>query len=477
MFQLVTVGLSPSVAARPQVPTPVSWRHGLAGHARLDRRRSPRANRSRPPCWGRSARWRGSRRWPACSSRPDPDPGHRLRRQSTSNKVSQRTSSTCRSRCRTSRTRRPLGCWPPTATCIAYFYQENRQDVPLDEDRARSCRDAIISIEDYRFYEHGALDLKGTLRALVNNASDGQTQGGSSITQQLVKLTLVQQAARTKEQQRGRHRGVHGAQDPRAQAGDRATRRSTPRSEILEHYLNIAYFGDGAYGISAAAYHYFSVSPDKLNLTQAATLAGLVKNPAQFNPRAYPERALQRRNTVLGVMARRARSPPPRAEQRSGQPLGLKITTFPNGCVDSEARVLLRLHPPLPAAGAGARRDRQGASGHARARRPDDQDQHRPDDAEGRRQGRQKHVSPPTRRSARLALVEPGTGKVRALAPVAPDGQQQEGRDVHQLHGAHDATATRTASRPARRSRCSPPPRRSRRASRRRASTTTRRRR
>ena len=83
---------------------------------------------------------------------------------------------------------------------IAYFYNENRQDVPL-ADIAPVMQDAILSIEDARFYEHGALDLKGTMRALVNNASEGQTQGGSSITQQLVKLTLLSQAT-TKEQQR-----------------------------------------------------------------------------------------------------------------------------------------------------------------------------------------------------------------------------------------------------------------------------------
>ena len=73
------------------------------------------------------------------------------------------------------------------------------------------------------------------------------------------------------------------------------------KEEILERYLNIAYFGDGAYGIQSAANHYFSVSPDKLNVQQAATLAGLVKNPVEFDPRVYPERALQRRNTRAGA--------------------------------------------------------------------------------------------------------------------------------------------------------------------------------
>src|SRR5690606_17312316 len=76
---------------------------------------------------------------------------------------------------------------------IAYFYQENRQDVPLDAI-APEMQDALVSIEDFRFYDHGALDLKGTMRALVKNASSSSgTQGGSTLTQQLVKLTLMQQ--------------------------------------------------------------------------------------------------------------------------------------------------------------------------------------------------------------------------------------------------------------------------------------------
>ncbi len=217
---------------------------------------------------------------------------------------------------------------------LAYFYEENRQDVPLDSI-AKTMQEAIVSIEDNRFYEHGALDLKGTLRALVNNASDGQTQGGSTITQQLVKLSLVQQAT-TREQIKA------------------ATEKSTARKvrelklaikyeeehskkDILERYLNIAYFGDSAYGINAAAYHYFSVPPEKLSVKQAATLAGLVKNPEQFNPRIYPERALQRRNTVIQVMATQGKISQAEADKLIASPLDLKLTRFPNGCVESVA--------------------------------------------------------------------------------------------------------------------------------------------
>jgi membrane peptidoglycan carboxypeptidase len=303
---------------------------------------------------------------------------------------------------------------------IAYFYAENRQDVPL-KDIAPVMQDALLAIEDNRFYEHGALDLKGTLRALVNNASEGQTQGGSSITQQLVKLTLVSQAT-TKAQ-------IHAA-----------TKKSTARKirelklaieyedkhskkEILERYLNLAYFGDGAYGISAAASHYFSRTPDQLNARQAATLAGLVKNPVQFDPNAYPERALQRRNTVLEVMGRLGKISPEEADKYQAAALGLKITKFPNGCVGvtgefscDYARQWLLAQPAL-----GKTVDDRLAmlkrGGLTIKSNIDLSMQAAADDAV------KTTVKPTDHAIAALAMIEPGTGKVRAVAQSRPMGR------------------------------------------------------
>lgn len=217
---------------------------------------------------------------------------------------------------------------------IAYFYKENRQDVPLKEI-APVMQQAQLAIEDNRFYEHGALDLKGTLRALVNNASDGQTQGGSSITQQLVKLTLVSQA-KTKEQRIAATKKSTARKIRELKLAIQYEETHT-KDEILERYLNLAYFGGGAYGISAAADRYFSKSPDKLNVREAATLAGLVKNPVDLDPNVYPEKALQRRNTVLAVMAKLGKITQADADKFSAEPLKLKTTEFPNGCVDSSA--------------------------------------------------------------------------------------------------------------------------------------------
>ncbi|MFO6452161.1 MULTISPECIES: transglycosylase domain-containing protein [unclassified Aeromicrobium] len=295
---------------------------------------------------------------------------------------------------------------------VAYFYQENRQDVPLAKI-APVMQTAIISIEDYRFYEHGALDLKGTLRALMNNASDGNTQGGSSITQQLVKLTLVQQAA-TKEQ-RAAATEVSTARKIRELKLAINYEKKYSKDEILEHYLNIAYFGDGAYGIRAAAYHYFSVSPDKLSTAQAATLAGLVQNPEQFNPRIYPERALQRRNTVLGVMARLGKIPEAEAEELSATPIGLKITSFPNGCVDSEAAFscdyIRRYLLQEPALGETVK-ERQAMleRGGLTIKTNIDLSMQK-----AVNKAVTKYVGDTDKAIGSLALVEPGTGKVRAI--------------------------------------------------------------
>ncbi len=140
---------------------------------------------------------------------------------------------------------------------LAYFYDENRIYVGLNKI-APIMRQAIVAIEDHRFYEHGALDIKGTLRALVRNTSgDGNTQGGSSITQQYVKMTLVEAC-------RGDKGCVDDATAPTLTRKIRELRyaialeKRLTKNQILERYLNIAYYGDGAYGIESAARHYYN---------------------------------------------------------------------------------------------------------------------------------------------------------------------------------------------------------------------------
>ena len=187
---------------------------------------------------------------------------------------------------------------------LAYFYEENRVYVPL-ADIAPAMRQAIISIEDHRFYEHGPLDAVGTLRAFLSNlVAGGVTQGGSTITQQYVKMVQIEEAKKA-----GDEAGIRAAQDSSYGRKIRELRyaisveKTLSKDEILERYLNIAYYGDGAYGIEVAAQHYFGTSAAKLTLPQAAMLAGLVQNPTTYNPVQDPAAGIKRRNVVLNRMA------------------------------------------------------------------------------------------------------------------------------------------------------------------------------
>ncbi|MFH1463522.1 MAG: PBP1A family penicillin-binding protein [Pseudomonadota bacterium] len=186
---------------------------------------------------------------------------------------------------------------PPTA-CRVFdhegaqvdeFYVERRIWVPLDE-LAPTTWQAFVASEDRRFMEHTGVDPQGILRALVVNLqSGGQSQGGSTLTQQLVKNLLV---------------GTERSYRRKLREAVLALRleRELSKEQILELYLNFVYLGAGNYGVEAAARDYFNVSAAQLDPGQAAMLAGLVPAPARYSPRTHPDRALQRRRLVLGRM-------------------------------------------------------------------------------------------------------------------------------------------------------------------------------
>jgi membrane peptidoglycan carboxypeptidase len=183
---------------------------------------------------------------------------------------------------------------------ITEFYDRDRFPVTGDKI-ALVMKQAMVDIEDARFYEHGALDLRGTVRALVSDlVAHRDAQGGSTLTQQLVKQTLLQNAT-TQAQARA---AVADTLDRKlgearlaAELEDRLS-----KDQILTRYLNTVYFGDGAYGVQAAAHNYFSTDAAHLSLAQAATLAGLVQDPTSLDPIAHPQAAQQRRNEVLTRM-------------------------------------------------------------------------------------------------------------------------------------------------------------------------------
>ncbi|WNV75311.1 transglycosylase domain-containing protein [Geodermatophilus sp. DSM 44513] len=185
-------------------------------------------------------------------------------------------------------------------TVVTHFYRENR--TPVTADRiADVMEQALVAIEDERFAEHNGLDVQGTARALVRNvASGGVQEGGSTITQQLVKQTLLQSAT-TAEERRAATEQTVGRKLREARLA-LALEETYSKEEILTRYLNTVYFGEGAYGVQAAAQAYFGVDAADLDLPQAAMLAGLVQTPAADNPLADPERARERRNVVLARM-------------------------------------------------------------------------------------------------------------------------------------------------------------------------------
>jgi membrane peptidoglycan carboxypeptidase len=219
-------------------------------------------------------------------------------------------------------------------TRIATFYDENRVYVPLRRIAPQMAQ-AVVAVEDKNFREHGALDLRGTLRALVvNKTSNTVVQGGSTITQQLVKLTLLSQA-HTPAQRRAATARNYARKVLEWRYATWAEEHLT-KNQILEHYLNAAYFGQGAYGIQAAARHYFQVDASALTLREAALLAGLVKNPVGFDPSRYPAVAKNRRNTVIDLMYQQHLITEQDQQRADASSLGLHLHFTPSGCLQTK---------------------------------------------------------------------------------------------------------------------------------------------
>ncbi|NPC41990.1 transglycosylase domain-containing protein [Nocardioides sp. zg-1230] len=314
---------------------------------------------------------------------------------------------------------------------IASLYDQNRINVPLGSI-SRPMVKAIVAIEDYRFYDHGALDLKGTLRAFITNqANGGSVQGGSSITQQMVKQTLLYQAE-TDEERKAATEETY-ARKIRELRYAIAFEKNHTKDWILERYLNIAYFGDGAFGVQSAAVHFFSKNAKDLNLLEAATLAGLVKNPVGYDPVDNPERAQSRRNVVLDRMAQLGILTEKKAERLKATPIEetLKIKTSPNGCQQSRAPffcdyvVNWLLKDPVLGDTPKERRRTLNNGGLTINTTIDLDMQKGADDAVS------SHVFQTDQAIGGLAMVEPGTGDVRAISQSRPMGKDKQGGETY----------------------------------------------
>ncbi len=223
---------------------------------------------------------------------------------------------------------------------IAYYYPNNIDRVPVSFNRIAPIMDkAIIAIEDARFYDHGAFDIRGTVRALVNDLQNNDVQGGSTLAQQYVKNALIL-TAKTQEEQLE-------ADAPTATRKIRELRMAAivahemTKNQLLAAYLNVAYFENGARGIEVAAERYFGTTAAKLTLTQSALLAGIVENPSRYDPVTEPKTAFSRRNEVLGKMAEQHLITPAQSQAAQAAPLGLKLhnTSLESGCTSNRARI------------------------------------------------------------------------------------------------------------------------------------------
>ncbi|HJX45330.1 MAG TPA: transglycosylase domain-containing protein, partial [Geodermatophilus sp.] len=221
---------------------------------------------------------------------------------------------------------------------ITGFYTNDRTPVPGDRIAA-VMKQALVDIEDARFYEHNGLDVQGTLRAAVTNAAAGSVQeGGSTLTQQLVKQTLLETADTAEDRQAATEQdGQAGvARKLREARLARALERTASKDEILTRYLNTVYFGQGAYGIQSAAQRYFSVDAADLDLSQAAMLAGLVQSPTNDDPITNPANAQVRRNQVLQRMFDLGHISAQDLTGISASPVAVQPGgASPNGCIDA----------------------------------------------------------------------------------------------------------------------------------------------
>ena len=174
-------------------------------------------------------------------------------------------------------------------TVLARFQLEYREPIADLDQAGAYVPAATVATEDERFFSHSGVDPLSIARALVNNATGGTLEGASTITQQLVRNTVLADES-TDITLKRKFREAFLALKLETMLS---------KEEILLLYINTINYGDGAYGIQAAAKHYFSKMPSELTLSEAALLVGIPQSPIYNNPVYYPEHAIARRNVVL----------------------------------------------------------------------------------------------------------------------------------------------------------------------------------
>ncbi|AWW38421.1 transglycosylase domain-containing protein [Streptomyces cadmiisoli] len=306
---------------------------------------------------------------------------------------------------------------------IATVYSRDRTVVDLKQI-SPYMQKAIVAIEDSRFYQHGAVDMKGVLRALNRNAQSGQVaEGASTLTQQYVKNVFVEEAgddptkvAEATQQTIGRKiRELKFAIQVEEELG---------KKKILENYLNITFFGQQAYGVEAAAERYFSKSAKDLTLPEAAMLAGIVQSPSRYDPVNDEAEATKRRNVVLQRMADVGDISQADADEAKEAPLELKVSRPQNGCITAVkgasffCKYVEKVFLNDPVFGkTKEKRAKIWNQGGLTIRTTLD-----PQSQESVQASLKDHVNKDDSVAAATTLVEPGTGKILGMGQSKPFG-------------------------------------------------------
>ncbi|MEZ5184347.1 MAG: transglycosylase domain-containing protein [Candidatus Nanopelagicales bacterium] len=316
---------------------------------------------------------------------------------------------------------------------FATLFEENRIEVPLNKISPNMQR-AIVAVEDERFYEHHGVDIQGLIRAQLENTASGSIQqGASTLTMQYVRNVLVT-AARTPEE-------VEAAREQTPARKLQEIRyavqleRELSKDEILNRYLNIAYFGSGAYGVEAASRRYFGHSAKKMSVVEAATLAGLVQSPVGYDPLVNPDAAQTRRDEVLAKMEAQDFITPETYQKAISK--SVKDTIHPkrisNGCAQSkypfycDYAVKQVLNDPNYGKTYQDREDflKRGGVVIRTALQPKAQ--------EAATRAAMNRIPPkdPSKKAAAVAMVTPQTGEVVALAQNREWGTKGKGKTTY----------------------------------------------
>lgn len=288
-------------------------------------------------------------------------------------------------------------------------------------------REAQVAIEDARFYEHGSVDATGLLRAVWSNVTSGDAtgQGASTIDQQLAKNLTQLQAELDDDDaavEEATDKTISRKVDDLVLAAHLGTSRD--KDQILTDYLNVVYYGQGAYGIQSAAQRYFGVDASALTLPQAALIAGLVQSPSAYDPVENPQAAQARRDEVLAAMRDQGRITNAQFTEATSAPLGLNTVAQEKGCAASSQQAFCdfavrRLLASPELGDDQGKRDKAWKTGGLTLTTTLD-----PKVQQATTEGIAAQKVPEESLNEAVAVVRPGTGAVLALGQDVPYGDQ-----------------------------------------------------